>query len=561
MEQLLIHLLKSSALLAIFFLAYQLLLRNDTNFQINRHFLLAGILASLLLPSIEFTRIVEVENQGLPLDLPLIEAASNISSDSEEGIDWYLAAGLIYIIGLSFFLLRILLQLFSLKKIIQKGTRITEGQNILININKRLSPFSFFHYIVVNPAQHSEEELKIVLQHEKIHASQWHSADVLLSNFAAAILWFNPISWWYKNSLIQNLEYIADKETVAAAVPKKQYQHSLVKFSVADYQPALANNFYQSLIKKRIIMLNKKPTHNLPLIKLGAVIPFIFAFMFFFNVNTLAQVDAGNDPATEVGSKPLNSLSQKIGLAPLYVIKDKQYATDELIGKSILLKGTVSALSKEDGQKRFGNIAKDGVIIISEGEIIDDLQASFGKIDDNALPVKHIYISVREGAKPELITLNKSADWESINASVNEKAQARQQAAPLYIVNGEAVPETFNINSINPDHIATVNEYNGDNATEVYGEKGKNGVVVINLKKGEEETQVQVFDGMTGELSENPDFLYVLNGKVMDASFKSGDLDPHDIESINVLKGQSAIEKYGEKATEGVIEIITKDEK
>ena len=561
MEQLLIHLLKSSALLAIFFLAYQLLLRNDTNFQINRHFLLAGILASLLLPSIEFTRIVEVENQGLPLDLPLIEAASNISSDSEEGIDWYLAAGLIYIIGLSFFLLRILLQLFSLKKIIQKGTRITEGQNILININKRLSPFSFFHYIVVNPAQHSEEELKIVLQHEKIHASQWHSADVLLSNFAAAILWFNPISWWYKNSLIQNLEYIADKETVAASIPKKQYQHSLVKFSVADYQPALANNFYQSLIKKRIIMLNKKPTHNLPLIKLGAVIPFIFAFMFFFNVNTLAQVDAGNDPATEVGSKPLNSLSQKIGLAPLYVIKDKQYATDELIGKSVLLKGTVSALSKEDGQKKFGNIAKDGAIIISEGEIIDDLQASFGKIDDNALPVKHIYISVREGAKPELITLNKSADWESINASVNVKAQARQQAAPLYIVNGEAVPETFNINSINPDHIATVNVYKGDNATEVYGEKGKNGVVVINLKKGEEETQVQVFDGMTGELSENPDILYVLNGKVMDASFKSGDLDPHDIESINVLKGQSAIEKYGEKATEGVIEIITKDEK
>ena len=561
MEQLLIHLLKSSALLAIFFLAYQLLLRNDTNFQINRHFLLAGILASLLLPSIEFTRIVEVENQGLPLDLPLIEAASNISSDSEEGIDWYLAAGLIYIIGLSFFLLRILLQLFSLKKIIQNGTRTTEGQNILININKRLSPFSFFHYIVVNPAQHSEEELKIVLQHEKIHASQWHSADVLLSNFAAAILWFNPISWWYKNSLIQNLEYIADKETVAASIPKKQYQHSLVKFSVADYQPALANNFYQSLIKKRIIMLNKKPTHNLPLIKLGAVIPFIFAFMFFFNVNTLAQVNAGNDPATEIGSKSLNSLSQKIGLAPLYVIKDKQYATDELIGKSVLLKGTVSALSKEDGQKKFGNIAKDGAIIISEGEIIDDLQASFGKIDDNALPVKHIYISVREGAKPELITLNKSADWESINASVNVKAQARQQAAPLYIVNGEAVPETFNINSINPDHIATVNVYKGDNATEVYGEKGKNGVVVINLKKGEEETQGQVSDGMSGELSDNPDILYVLNGKVMDASFKSGDLDPHDIESINVLKGQSAIEKYGEKATEGVIEIITKDEK
>ena len=37
--------------------------------------------------------------------------------------------------------------------------------------------------------------------------------------------------------------------------------------------------------------------------------------------------------------------------------------------------------------------------------------------------------------------------------------------------------------------------------------------------------------------------------------------EPNDIESINVIKGEAAIKKYGEKGTNGVIEIITKEKK
>lgn len=50
--------------------------------------------------------------------------------------------------------------------------------------------------------------------------------------------------------------------------------------------------------------------------------------------------------------------------------------------------------------------------------------------------------------------------------------------------------------------------------------------------------------------------LYIVNGKEFDGSLS--DINPNSIESVSVLKNESAIKKYGEKAQYGVIEIHTK---
>ncbi|MFD2518029.1 hypothetical protein [Salinimicrobium flavum] len=44
----------------------------------------------------------------------------------------------------------------------------------------------------------------------------------------------------------------------------------------------------------------------------------------------------------------------------------------------------------------------------------------------------------------------------------------------------------------------------------------------------------------------------------MDKDFDPDLIAPNDIESVTVLKGDKATAKYGEKASKGVIEIITK---
>ncbi len=54
--------------------------------------------------------------------------------------------------------------------------------------------------------------------------------------------------------------------------------------------------------------------------------------------------------------------------------------------------------------------------------------------------------------------------------------------APLYIVDGKEITEA-DFNAIDSENIQSVNELKSESATKVYGEKGKNGVVEVKMKK------------------------------------------------------------------------------
>ncbi len=54
--------------------------------------------------------------------------------------------------------------------------------------------------------------------------------------------------------------------------------------------------------------------------------------------------------------------------------------------------------------------------------------------------------------------------------------------------------------------------------------------------------------------------LIVMDGKIMEKGKNLNEIDPDGIGSINVLKGKSAQEKYGDKGVNGVIEVVTKKE-
>ena len=61
METIFIYLLKSSALIAIFYLAYNFLVQKETFFNSNRWFLLSGLFTSILLPLFFIKKIVFIE--------------------------------------------------------------------------------------------------------------------------------------------------------------------------------------------------------------------------------------------------------------------------------------------------------------------------------------------------------------------------------------------------------------------------------------------------------------------------------------------------------------------
>jgi hypothetical protein len=95
--------------------------------------------------------------------------------------------------------------------------------------------------------------------------------------------------WLYKKEIIQNLEYIADNEAIKTVIDKKSYQFTLLKITTHDNCVALTNHFYQSLIKKRIVMLNKNQSNKKNSWKYALVLPLLVAFVFLFQVKVEAQ--------------------------------------------------------------------------------------------------------------------------------------------------------------------------------------------------------------------------------------------------------------------------------
>ena len=60
---------------------------------------------------------------------------------------------------------------------------------------------------------------------------------------------------------------------------------------------------------------------------------------------------------------------------------------------------------------------------------------------------------------------------------------ARLDDQPLIIINGKEAGEDINLDSLDPNTIESINVLKGPSAEKAYGEKGKNGVVEITLKK------------------------------------------------------------------------------
>jgi len=292
MEAFGIYLLKVSALMGVFYLAYMLFLRKETFFNSNRWFLLLGLITSVVMPFITYTKVIWVD--PVPVVYHYNETSlpanyTSIAADPGFEINWFLVLTVAYGIGIALFFLKFLVDCFAVKQLLDKPKAIRRSNFYLIDTEKVQSPFSFFNYIVYNSSVLKEEELENILQHELVHSAQKHSFDMMFAQLFCIIFWFNPIVWLYKKAIAQNLEFIADAEATKNIDDIKSYQKTLLKVTMQSQCIAITNPFYQSLIKKRIVMLNTNQSNKRNVWKYFVVLPLLAFFMFQFQMKVLAQ--------------------------------------------------------------------------------------------------------------------------------------------------------------------------------------------------------------------------------------------------------------------------------
>ena len=383
MENLLIYFLKANGLIILFYLMYVLFLRKETFFVTNRWYLISGLILSLILPLITFTKIIWVEPTPIPeFYEEVIPLTNNVIEVpiQETPLDWSLIVTTAYAVISILIVMKITLELASFFNKIRKHQKQKETDFTLIHSDTTENPFSFFHYIVINPNRFSKEEFQHILTHESIHVKQKHSIDVLLSKLFCAFFWANPIIWLYRKAMLQNLEFIADNETFQQIENKYLYQKTLLKVVTHQHDLSITNQFYQSLIKKRIVMLHTNQSNKRNVWKYATILPLLVGFMLLFQIETVAQVKENPQKAHAVKV-------EAIGFS-----WDKN-ATDEE------LKSDAEQLKSQGIDYKFSKIKrnKNGEIIAIKIEFNDAKGNKGVKEIKGDEPIEPIYFSAEEG--------------------------------------------------------------------------------------------------------------------------------------------------------------------
>lgn len=309
-----IYIIQASLLLIGLFGAYWFLLRKETFFQLNRLVLTLIAFAVVLMPLLPVPSVFP----GLAMDLPMIvvptvqnkippqevtpppTASSPMvkitptKAKTSKSIQPASVLLTIYWLGVGIFVLRLLLQFFLLIQLLLKSNWKKDGPFIWVEVTEKIKPFSFFYFIVYNPASLSSEALQQVKSHEQIHSYQWHSLDILLGEIFCVLLWFHPLAWKLAQQIRLNLEYLADQIILENGFEKKSYQYSLLQVALNGKKVGLTNNFNQSLIKKRIIMMNAKQSPDATKWKYFLMLPLLIGLVLFINQAQAQQ--ATNSP-------------------------------------------------------------------------------------------------------------------------------------------------------------------------------------------------------------------------------------------------------------------------
>lgn len=287
-------LLESALIISVFYLAYVVFLSTEASFRQNRTFLLMGILLSMFFPFINFSGPQSVQFQGW-IELKTIEVNISGTQDFSEANSFTLLNIFcaIYIIGVLFFLARFFRQIFRISRFYANSRIQDEKQVKLVYTGKRHPVFSFLNMIFIDSESEKARGLDAIIKHERIHVFQKHSIDLLLFELLAIVQWLNPIIWWYRYSIKQNHEFLADKGVLKNGYSMDNYQELLLQnYSALNFW--LANSFNHSLTFKRLIMMKKNSSNRKSLVKLLVILPVLFTSVYFISCSKSEPVTDTN---------------------------------------------------------------------------------------------------------------------------------------------------------------------------------------------------------------------------------------------------------------------------
>lgn len=479
---------------------------------------------------------------------------------------------------------------------------------LLLIHTQEMAPFSWMRYIVVSEKD-MREDGKDILIHELSHVRKGHSLDLVLTDLLILFQWFNPAAWLLKQSIQQVHEFQADDAVLKAGINAKQYQLLLIKKAVGTRRYSMVNSFNHSKLKKRITMMWKKKSSKWAFAKCMYALPLAFIAVTAFATpeisDRLSEISSVKDikisrqqdtliPLATVETKPLFANGQGEEAFTRWVAEHVKYP-EEAKNKGIQGKIVASFVLNSEGEVTRVKIVR-GAHPQLDAEAIRVLESSPkwerpGMVKGKKVNVQYNFplnfalkgkkdeVSVKQSTNPEDLGLEPAIFangkgeeafqvWVMKHVTYPDEARKEKVAgtviASLTVTEDGSISDIKILRGVSPSLDKEVIRVlkSSPKWKKPAMVKGKNVRVsysipvkfepVDDAPKTEKELSTIIVKSkeMPGDKP-----LYILEGKEYD---KLPDIAPDDIKSIDVLKGEKAVEKYGEKAKNGVIVIERK---
>lgn len=535
-----IYSIKVAICLVAFYLFYKLLLSRDTFHAFNRATLLLLMLLSLVLPFVSLS-IDEptVVNNGMVQVEQLLVAGVTGEDTQPASLTLVQVLFMVYMVGVVVSVGREIVSLAGLYKLISGRDHVTIDNGIrIIVIDGDMAPFSWFNNIVISRSDYESGRREILI-HEMAHISHHHSLDILLCNVLLIFQWFNPAVWLLRRELRNIHEYEADEAVLASGANAAEYQLLLIRKAVGERLFSMANNLNHNSLKKRITMMLTKRSNPWNRVKVLLTVP----------VAAVAVV-AFATPKAE-------SLSREI-----------EHESDAIVSsvvKSTSDKAALVAQGKTSGEETVNDMGRaDDTLIANDLQRVtstdDDVYEVVEKMPEfpggGAELMKYLSSNIKypveahkagiQGRVVVSFVVNKDGTVKdakivrSVDKSIDAEALRVISAMPKWqpgYQDGKAVSVRYTV----PVTFRLTGESRKVQSTEAGNDN-------INVKMSSDNNNVNI--------SFKDTRYYVINGVHVDAA-EVKKISADKIKEIVVLKGEKAIEKFGEQARDGAIVVTT----
>ena len=271
-----------------FLLVFDVFLKKETFFNWNRLYLISTAILSVILPFVKVESFKNVLPKQYIIKLPEVFIGEEVKETTTKVVTETIAPNVQYVFNWEVFLyvgmfLAAILFFFKIIKIcwlLYKNPKSKIDRFNIIKLLNCTAAFSFFNYIFLGECL-TEEEKASILKHEIVHVKQKHTLDLLFFEVLRIIFWYNPLVYMYQNRIMVIHEFIADAEAIKHENKSSYYQNLLSQvFQIKNI--SFINPFFkQSLIKKRIVMLQKSKSKQINLFKYALIIPVVLGMLIY----------------------------------------------------------------------------------------------------------------------------------------------------------------------------------------------------------------------------------------------------------------------------------------